>query len=104
VVHDISGRDPWFERDPLPKDLDRKPAMVAGGICLGVALLAVTRLLDDFVFAVAAVMAMKGLRHLAATRLRVLAGWALTLWCFWLLFVAALWIVVLLIAALGWAL
>jgi hypothetical protein len=104
VVHDLSGRDPWGERDPLPMALDSEPAMIVGGICLGVALLAATRLLHDLVFATAAFAAIFGLRHLAAIHVRVLAGWALTVWSFWLLLWAALWIVDLWIHALSWPL
>jgi hypothetical protein len=80
VVHDLSDRDLSGERDPLPEALDREPAMVAGGICLGVALLAATQLLHDLAFAIAAMAVMRALRHLAATRLRVIAAWALTAW------------------------
>jgi hypothetical protein len=100
VVHETSGLNPFWERDPVPEDLDRAPVMIVGGICLGVSVFVVVRLLDDFVFATAAITALIALRHLAATHLRVLAGWALTFWSFNVLLLVASWAVYLPIHAL----
>lgn len=95
VVHDLAGRDPWGDPDPVPEDLDRDRVLVVGGILLAVALYAAVVLLGDVAFAVGTLASVYALRHLAATRLQVLAGWVLTVWLIYTLLQVALWALVL---------
>jgi hypothetical protein len=97
VVHYVATRNCWGEPGGVDGPADREPVLIVAGMCLGAAILAAVRLVGDFLFGATAIVALYALRELAATRLRVVAGWALTAWGLYFLLSTSLLIVGLLI-------
>lgn len=97
LVHDlvIGG---WWAGADIADAVEHEPALVVAGTCLGLAAVAAVHLVGDFLFGLAAIAALGALRGLAATRLRVLAGWALTAWGLYFLLSVSLLILALLAA------